>query len=168
MKAKLVTDALRMAIWQRQPGAGLIVHSGRGSQYASKAYRRLLGHSIYYAYEHRIGLTCAEAQRDILDYIVMFYNSWRLYFTLGYISLNDYESVVVELRKAAYYPARKSVKALVDKVRETVNGNKAATQANLILNLNPVIRGWAMYHRHIVSKARFTWIDHQISRILWR
>ena len=65
-------------------------------------------------------------------------------------------------------PARKSVKSLLDKVRKIVNGNKSATQANLILNLNPVIRGWAMYHRHIVSKARFTWIDHQIWRILWR
>ncbi len=42
MKAKLVTDALRMAIWQRQPSAGLIVHSDRGSQYASNVYRRLL------------------------------------------------------------------------------------------------------------------------------
>lgn len=42
MKAKLVTDALRMAIWQRKPGIGLIVHSDRGSQYASRAYRRLL------------------------------------------------------------------------------------------------------------------------------
>jgi len=65
-------------------------------------------------------------------------------------------------------PARKSVKTLLDKVRKIVNGNKAATQANLILNLNPVIRGWAMYHRHVVSKARFAWIDHQIWRILWR
>ena len=42
MKARLVTDALRMALWQRHPEAGLIVHSDRGSQYASKAYRRLL------------------------------------------------------------------------------------------------------------------------------
>jgi putative transposase len=42
MKASLVTDALRMAIWRRRPKAGLIVHSDRGSQYASKAYRRLL------------------------------------------------------------------------------------------------------------------------------
>ena len=42
MKARLVTDALRMALWRRHPDAGLIVHSDRGSQYASKAYRRLL------------------------------------------------------------------------------------------------------------------------------
>jgi RNA-directed DNA polymerase len=65
-------------------------------------------------------------------------------------------------------PARKSVKALMDKVRQVVNGNKAATQANLILTLNPIIRGWAMYHRHVVSKARYAWVDHQVWRVLWR
>lgn len=32
MKAQLVCDALRMAIWQRRPEAGLICHSDRGSQ----------------------------------------------------------------------------------------------------------------------------------------
>mgnify|MGYP002360792767 FL=1 len=42
MKAALVCDALRMAIWLRQPPPGLIVHSDRGSQYAGKAYRNLL------------------------------------------------------------------------------------------------------------------------------
>lgn len=31
-----------MAIWQRQPQAGLLVHSDHGSQYASKQYRWLL------------------------------------------------------------------------------------------------------------------------------
>ncbi|MBN0763772.1 group II intron reverse transcriptase/maturase, partial [Pseudomonas aeruginosa] len=46
-------------------------------------------------------------------------------------------------------PARKSVKALLDKVREIANANKTATQANLILTLNQVIRGWTMYHRHV-------------------
>jgi transposase InsO family protein len=42
MTVQVVCDALRMAIWQRRPKAGLIVHSDRGSQYASHAYRRLL------------------------------------------------------------------------------------------------------------------------------
>ena len=42
MKAQLVCDALKMAIWQRRPEAGLIHHSDRGSQYASKAFRQLL------------------------------------------------------------------------------------------------------------------------------
>jgi len=42
MKAKLVCDALKMALWQRQPKPGLIHHSDRGSQYASHAFRKLL------------------------------------------------------------------------------------------------------------------------------
>ena len=42
MKAKMVCDALKMAIWQRRPKAGLIHHSDRGSQYASKEFRILL------------------------------------------------------------------------------------------------------------------------------
>jgi len=42
MKAQLVCDARTMAIWQRRPVAGLIHHSDRGSQYASKAFQRLL------------------------------------------------------------------------------------------------------------------------------
>ena len=65
-------------------------------------------------------------------------------------------------------PANKSVKALLEKVRDIVRTNKGANQANLILQLNPVIRGWAMYHRHVVSKSRFSSIDTQIWRLLWR
>jgi transposase InsO family protein len=42
MKASLVCDALTMAIWQRQPDKGLIVHSDQGVQYASHQYRKLL------------------------------------------------------------------------------------------------------------------------------
>ena len=42
MKASLVRDAFTMAIWQRQPKTGLIVHSDQGVHYASKAYRRLI------------------------------------------------------------------------------------------------------------------------------
>ena len=42
MKAQLLCDALMMAIWQRRPQEGLIHHSDRGTQYAGKAFRRLL------------------------------------------------------------------------------------------------------------------------------
>jgi len=42
MTSQLVCDALTMAIWNRQPEEGLICHSDRGSQYASKKYRKLL------------------------------------------------------------------------------------------------------------------------------
>lgn len=42
MKAKLVNDALTMAIWKRKPNKGLIWHSDRGSQYASDSHRAIL------------------------------------------------------------------------------------------------------------------------------
>jgi transposase InsO family protein len=42
LKAKLVNDALIMAIWKRKPNKGLIWHSDRGSQYASDSNREIL------------------------------------------------------------------------------------------------------------------------------
>ena len=42
MPAQLVCDALSMAVGQRQPAPGLIVHSDRGSQYASALYQEML------------------------------------------------------------------------------------------------------------------------------
>src|ERR1035437_1974309 len=65
-------------------------------------------------------------------------------------------------------PARKSVKALLDKVREIREGNASVTQEALIQKLNPVIRGWAMYHRHVVAKASFSSIDSHIWQLLWK
>lgn len=42
MPAELVASALRMAIWQRKPAPGLLLHFDRGSQYASLEYQSLL------------------------------------------------------------------------------------------------------------------------------
>lgn len=42
MTQQLAVDALVMELLQRRPGPGLIVHSDRGSQYASAGYRKLL------------------------------------------------------------------------------------------------------------------------------
>lgn len=42
MRSKLVTDAMTMAIGRRSVQPGLIFHSDRGSQYASKAVRHIL------------------------------------------------------------------------------------------------------------------------------
>jgi transposase InsO family protein len=41
-RAELVIQALTMAICQRQPAAGLIMHTDRGSQYGADSYRQLL------------------------------------------------------------------------------------------------------------------------------
>lgn len=70
MKAKLVTDALRMAIWQRRPGAGLIAHSDRGSQYASRVYRRLLHANDFVGSMSRKG-DCWDTQSTMLMNIVL-------------------------------------------------------------------------------------------------
>ncbi len=64
-------------------------------------------------------------------------------------------------------PATKSIKSLLAKVREIIKGNASVTQEALIQKLNPVIRGWAMYHRHVVAKASFSSIDSHIWRLLW-
>ncbi|WP_338641370.1 group II intron reverse transcriptase/maturase [Burkholderia pyrrocinia] len=64
-------------------------------------------------------------------------------------------------------PAKKSIKSLLDKVREIIKGNASVTQEALIHKLNPVIRGWAMYHRHAVAKAAFSWVDSHVWRLLW-
>ena len=42
MSAKLICDALQMAYWRRRAATGLLMHSDRGSQYASDNYRKLL------------------------------------------------------------------------------------------------------------------------------
>jgi putative transposase len=40
--ADLVCQALKSAYWRRKPSAGLIMHSDRGSQYASHSHRQLI------------------------------------------------------------------------------------------------------------------------------
>jgi RNA-directed DNA polymerase len=65
-------------------------------------------------------------------------------------------------------PSKKNVKAFLDKVRGTIRANKSASQVNLIGLLNPVIRGWANYHRHIVASQAFGRADFEIWRRLWQ
>ena len=65
-------------------------------------------------------------------------------------------------------PARKSVNALLEKVSEVLGRNRAATQAQVIRLLNPIIRGWAMYHRHVVAAATFLQVDHLVWSKVWR
>ncbi|MBV1873757.1 MAG: IS3 family transposase, partial [Gammaproteobacteria bacterium] len=45
--------------------------------------------------------TRCEAQQDILNYISMFYNPKRLHSTLEYVSPNDYEKQLTEMKEAA-------------------------------------------------------------------
>lgn len=117
LDAQLAIGALQMAITRRRPPPQLIVHSDRGSQFASGAYRRVLAEhgllasmsrkgncydnahiesfwsSLKYelVYHNRFG-TRAEARCAIFDYIESFYNRCRLHSSLGYQSPITFES----------------------------------------------------------------------------
>ena len=116
MPAELVCAALRMAIQKRQPAPGLIVHSDRGSQYASDLYQALLdkhgficsmsrkGNCWDNAVAERFFLNLkmervwqrdyanqAEAKIDVTAYIVGFYNCERLNSVLGNLPPSVYE-----------------------------------------------------------------------------
>jgi RNA-directed DNA polymerase len=65
-------------------------------------------------------------------------------------------------------PARKNVKAFLQKVRATIKAHKQLPAGDLIAILNPMIRGWATYHRHQVSKQTFTKVDQAIFWALWQ
>src|SRR4030095_5958975 len=65
-------------------------------------------------------------------------------------------------------PSRKNVHAFLEKVRSIVKANKQAKVENLIGLLNPVIRGWATYHRHDASKETFGSVDAAIFKVLWQ
>lgn len=65
-------------------------------------------------------------------------------------------------------PARKSIRKLLDKVRHIIRRNKMLPAARLIMLLNPILRGWAQYHSHAVSKVIFSQIDRAVFEALWR
>jgi putative transposase len=117
LDAPLAIAALRMALSQRRPTKSLIVHSDRGSQFASAAYRQLLAQhdltasmarkgncydnafiesffsSLKYEllYHHRFA-TLSQARTAIFNYIEAFYNRTRLHSSLDYQSPTNLES----------------------------------------------------------------------------
>jgi|NGEPerStandDraft_6_1074524.scaffolds.fasta_scaffold82134_1 transposase InsO family protein len=115
--ATLVENALRMALYQRQPGKGLLHHSDRGSQYASYQIRNILAanqvqvsmsgrgncydNAVMESFwgtlknewvHHQKYRTRSEARTDIFSYIEGFYNTVRLHSTLGYLSPAEFEA----------------------------------------------------------------------------
>ncbi|MBS9441256.1 group II intron reverse transcriptase/maturase [Photorhabdus heterorhabditis] len=65
-------------------------------------------------------------------------------------------------------PSRRNLKNVLKKIRYIIDSNKMATSWRLIALLNPIIRGWANYHKHVVSKETYSYVDAQIWRKLWR
>ena len=115
--ASLVKTALQMALLQRKPGAGLIHHSDRGSEYASTSYQMLLrehqiqasmskkgdcyDNSMIESFWATLKKECAEtpvfssrseAKRTIFEYIEVYYHRKRRHSSLDYLSPVEYET----------------------------------------------------------------------------
>ena len=115
---QLVCDALKMAIAHRQPAAGLLHHSDRGSTYTSAQYKALLIEHGMVTSMSRVGnchdnavaesffanlkneltfhqdfKTRNEARSAIFDYIEIFYNRKRPHQTLNYAAPVEYETM---------------------------------------------------------------------------
>jgi RNA-directed DNA polymerase len=65
-------------------------------------------------------------------------------------------------------PSKANVATFLGKVRSTIKGNQALGQECLIKRLNPMIQGWVNYHQHVVAKATFARVDHEIWKTLWQ
>lgn len=63
-------------------------------------------------------------------------------------------------------PSKKAIKALLEKVRAIIKSSRGDKPENLIQRLNAVIRGWVNYHRHVVAKKIFNYIDWTINKLL--
>jgi putative transposase len=112
----LVEMALRMALLQRRPQAGLLHHTDRGCQYTSHAYQALLTEMSVTVSMSRKGncwdnavsesffgtlkgecvdLSCfqtrAEARQTVFECVECFYNRVRLHSSLGYVSPVTFE-----------------------------------------------------------------------------
>ena len=119
MRAELVTQALAMATCHRQPAAGLIMHTDRGSQYGADSYRQLLArhgiqpsmsrkgncwdNAVAESFFHtlkteRIYLedfnTREQAQTAVFEDIEVFYNRQRCHAANGYLAPLAYEQAL--------------------------------------------------------------------------
>lgn len=68
--------------------------------------------------------------------------------------------------KLLIQPSKTNVKAFLHRVRTITKECRGHNAATLIRRLNPVIRGWANYHRHVASKRTFAYVDYQIPQAL--
>src|SRR6202034_2309563 len=116
MTARLVSDAMLLAVWRRRPSAELLHHSDQGSQYTSEQFQGLLAqHGVICSMSRsgdcwdnaamesffstlktercnrKIYRTRDEARADVFDYIERFYNPRRRHSTLDYLSPLEYE-----------------------------------------------------------------------------
>jgi transposase InsO family protein len=124
MTAELVLMAFRQALTHRDPPAGVVHHSDRGSQYTCQALKLLADYygvqlsmgRVANAYDNAVAESffhtlktelvyfqtyknLEEAKLSIFHYVFGFYNQTRRHSTLGYLSPAQFEKEFWEQRK---------------------------------------------------------------------
>ena len=64
-------------------------------------------------------------------------------------------------------PSKKNAKAFLKKVRGIIEKHRDSSAGQVIVKLNPVIRGWANYHRFGASSKTFNSIGNAIFKKVW-
>ncbi len=116
MRTSLVTEALSMALRRRQPAAGVIFHSDRGTQYTSgifaefceangirqsmgrtgTCYDNAVAESFFATFKKELihtkpWLTLKRLRRETFLWIETYYNTHRRHSSIGYLTPTEYE-----------------------------------------------------------------------------
>jgi RNA-directed DNA polymerase len=64
-------------------------------------------------------------------------------------------------KRAVYtYPSKKALASVMDRVRKATRRKRHRTLADLLRQLNRILRGWCSYFKHGVSSRTFNYLDH--------
>jgi RNA-directed DNA polymerase len=66
------------------------------------------------------------------------------------------------------YPSKTRIAYHLHRIKQLLDDNKQATQAEIINKLNPVLRGWANYYKYANSKRIFSYVDFRVWSMLWQ
>ncbi len=65
-------------------------------------------------------------------------------------------------------PTKESQKAILKKIRTICKKMETETQQAIISTLNPILRGWGNYYKHVAFARSFRRVDHEVWKALWQ